>query len=93
MYFYQFIIPWARGYPFPCQKEDDVARWVARVWWNCDYTDASSLNKTGYYYLPAVPSNKRITQSLIDAIHTICFVIGGAVGGLTGHCWYFILTR
>jgi len=51
------------------------------------------MNKTGYYYLPEVPSSERIMQSIIDSIHTICFVIGGAVGGLTGQYWYLILTR
>ncbi|CAF1657090.1 unnamed protein product, partial [Adineta ricciae] len=50
-----FIVPWARGYPFPCQKADDAARWVATVWWNCNYTAISLFNKTGYYYLPAIP--------------------------------------
>jgi hypothetical protein len=89
----QFIIPWARGYPFPCQKDEGVARWVAHVWWGCNYDDVSLMNKTGYYYLPEVPPGKLILQSLIDSIHTICFVVGGAVGGLTGQYWYQILTR
>ncbi|CAF1206134.1 unnamed protein product [Adineta steineri] len=88
-----FIVPWARGYPFPCQKDEDVAQWVARVWWDCDYTDVSLWNITGYYYLPPVPANRQISQHVIDAAHTICFVIGGAIGGLTGQYWYSYLTR
>jgi hypothetical protein len=51
------------------------------------------MNKSGYYYLPEVPSSKQVLQDVIDAAHTICFVIGGAVGGLTGQYWYIFMTR
>ena len=51
------------------------------------------MNRTGYYYLPEVPSDKLALQRLIDAIHTICFTVGGAIGGLTGQYWYSFLTR
>lgn len=89
----QFIVPWTRGYPFPCQKDEDVARWVARVWWGCNYRDVSSMNFSGYYYLPEVPTDRQVVQHLIDAIHTVCFTVGGTIGGLTGHYWYWFLTR
>ncbi|CAF1564393.1 unnamed protein product [Rotaria sp. Silwood1] len=88
-----FIVPWVRGYPFPCQKDTDMGRWVSRVWWNCNYHDVSLMNKTGYYYLPDVPINRQPIQQLIDAMHTVCFVIGGTIGGLTGQYWYIFLTR
>ncbi|CAF1448017.1 unnamed protein product [Adineta ricciae] len=70
-----FIVPWARGYPFPCQKADDAARWVATVWWN------------------SIPADKQVLQSIIDAAHSICFVIGGTIGGLTGQYWYLLFTK
>ena len=89
----QFIIPWARGYPFPCQKDTGVAQWVARVWWNCDYSNDSLKNITNYYYLPEVPINEQPLQRIIDGIHTISFVIGGTIGSWTGQYWYTFLTR
>ncbi|CAF1395690.1 unnamed protein product [Adineta ricciae] len=88
-----FIIPWARGYPFPCQKADGVAQWVATVWWGCNYTATSYFNKTGYYYLPRIPVDKQVVQSIIDSMHSICLVIGGTIGGLTGQYWYLLFTR
>ncbi|CAF3400833.1 unnamed protein product [Rotaria socialis] len=88
-----FIVPWTRGYPFPCQKDAGVAQWVAGVWWNCNYDNVSHMNKTGYYYLPEVPTNREPIQRLIDAMHTICFVLGGTIGGFTGQYWYIFLTR
>ncbi len=51
------------------------------------------MNKTGYYYLPEVPKNKQVLQNFIDAIHTICFTIGGTIGGFTGQYWYLFFTR
>ena len=51
------------------------------------------MNRTGYYYLPEVSSNKQILQKFIDSFHTICFTLGGAGGGLTGQYWYFFLSR
>ncbi len=63
------------------------------MWWDCNYNDVFLMNKTGYYYLPAVPSNKQVLQRFIDSIHTICFTVGGALGGMTGHYWYSFLTR
>lgn len=91
--FLKFIIPWTRGHPFPCQKSDDTAQWIARVWWNCDYENTSRFNKTGYYYLPMIPIKEQAWQQFIDAIHTVCFVLGGTVGGMTAKYWYIYLTR
>ncbi|CAF1454243.1 unnamed protein product [Adineta ricciae] len=88
-----FIIPWTRGYPFPYQKADGVAQWVATVWWDCNYTATSSFNKTGYYYLPRIPVDKQVVQSIVDSMHSICLVIGGTIGGLTGQYWYLLFTR
>jgi hypothetical protein len=70
-----------------------VAQWVAQVWWGCDYHDVTLMNQTGYYYLPQVPSNRVVIQGVIDVAHSICFVLGGTIGGLTGQYWYLFLTR
>jgi hypothetical protein len=51
------------------------------------------MNKTGYYYLPAVPADKQTFQAFFDSIYTICFTVGGIIGGMTGQYWYLILTR
>ena len=66
---------------------------MASVWWGCTYPNSSLTNTLDYYYLPQVPPNRRNIQDLLDAVHTICFVGGGAIGGLTGHYWYGFLTR
>lgn len=66
---------------------------MAHVWWNCNYRDVALFNRTGYYYLPEVPRDKQTLQRLIDAIHTICFTVGGAIGSFTGQYWYSFLTR
>ena len=70
-----------------------MAQWVARIWWDCNYHDIALFNRTGYYYLPEVRHDKQSLQRLIDGIHTICFTIGGAIGGFTGQYWYSFLTR
>ncbi|CAF1182578.1 unnamed protein product [Adineta ricciae] len=88
-----FIVPWTRGYPFPCQKDDETAQWIAQVWWKCDYKKTLLFNKTGYYYLPTTPMDKQVWERFTDAIHTICFVSGGTVGGFTAKYWYKYLTR
>ncbi len=66
---------------------------MATVWWGCNYTAISLFNATGYYYLPAVPADRQVWQSVVDTAHTICFVVGGTVGGMTGQYWYLFLTR
>ncbi len=88
----QFITPWTRGYPFPCQKESDTSKWIARKWWDCDYDD-STKNNTGYYYLPEVPKKDLIGQRMKDSLHTVLFVIGGFIGAYSGQFWYKCLSR
>ena len=91
--FSQFITPWLRGYPFPCQKEGSTSQWIATVWSGCDYIHTASKNHNGYYYLPAVPASQHVIQNFLDSLHGIVFVIGAAVGGFTGQYWYLYLTR
>ncbi|CAF1201470.1 unnamed protein product [Adineta ricciae] len=87
-----FVTPWARGYPFPCQKEDNTSQWIAREWWNCVYNDTRK-NENGFYYLPEVPKNQLITQGLRDSLHNVLFVIGGFIGAYSGQYWYKCLSR
>lgn len=51
------------------------------------------INRFGYYFLPTIPQERRMIQDLFDSFPTICFVIGGAFGALTGQYWYRFLTR
>ncbi|CAF3719621.1 unnamed protein product [Adineta steineri] len=87
-----FMVPWARGYPFPCQKEIGTAQWIARKWWNCVYND-TTVNSNGYYYLPEIPKDNLIGQRLQDSLHNILFVIGGFIGAYSGQFWYKCLSR
>ncbi|CAF1101965.1 unnamed protein product [Adineta steineri] len=88
-----FIIPWLRGYPFPCQKDDSTSQWIARVWSGCDYINVLARNYTGYYYLPAMPANSYVAQNFIDSLHGILFVVGATIGSFTGQYWYKYFTR
>ncbi len=91
-FYIQFIVPWARGYPFPCQKETGTAQWIARHWWGCD-DNGTQKNEHGYYFLPDVPANKLVGQRMKDALHTVFFVIGGFIGAYSGQFWYKCLSR
>lgn len=88
----QFIVPWTRGYPFPCQKDGSTSQWIARTWWSCVYNDTTK-DVNGYYYLPEVPKKQLVGQRLKDSIHNVLFVIGGFSGAYSGQFWYKFLSR
>ncbi|UJR33853.1 hypothetical protein I4U23_021275 [Adineta vaga] len=87
-----FIIPWTRGYPFPCQKEDNTPKWIAQKWWNCSY-DGTTIGVYGFYELPKISKNQLLAQRMRDSLHTVLFVIGGFIGAYSGQYWYKCLSR
>ncbi|CAF1094260.1 unnamed protein product, partial [Didymodactylos carnosus] len=87
-----FTMPWARGQPYPCQKNDSSSQWIAKKWWSCEYPDHKAQGN--YYYLPLINGKlEYLRQKFKDSIHTVLFVIGGFIGAFTGQYWYKYLSR